>query len=307
MTTTDQTATDPATTDPAAAEPAATVTDPAATATARTGLPLAERALRVRQHIVAMAASPEGAHIGGALSAADILTALYFDVLRVRPEEPEWPGRDYFLLSKGHAAAGLYAVLAERGFLPVEELDTYARSGSRLGGHPLRTVPGVEFPTGSLGHGLALGLGLALAARRDGRDNRAYVLLGDGELQEGSVWEAADSAARLGLDNLTAVVDRNRLQINGSSHRGNLADRWRAFGWRAVEIDGHDLDALSAALREPPAEPGVPTVLLADTVKGRGVPFLENRAKSHYALLSPTLRHRALKALAAASRTEQDR
>ncbi|MEU6810476.1 transketolase [Streptomyces sp. NPDC046831] len=274
----------------------------AAAATDRAARPLAERALRVRQHIVAMTASPEGAHIGGALSAADILTALYFDVLRIRPEEPDWPGRDYFVLSKGHAAAGLYAVLAERGFLPVEELDTYARSGSRLGGHPLRAVPGVEFPTGSLGHGLALGLGLALAARSDGRDNRAYVLLGDGELQEGSVWEAADAAARLGVDNLTAVVDRNRLQINGSSHRDALAGRWRAFGWRAVETDGHDLGALSAALREPPADPGVPTVLLADTVKGRGVPFLENRAKAHYALFSPTLRHRALKALAASGR-----
>ena len=258
--------------------------------------PLADRARAVRRHIVDMAASPEGAHVGGALSAADILTVLYFEVLRLRPEEPDWPGRDYFVLSKGHAAAGLYAVLAERGFLPVAELAEYARTGSRLGGHPLRAVPGVEFPTGSLGHGLALGLGLALAAQRDGRDNRAFVLLGDGELQEGSNWEAADAAARLGLDRLTAVVDGNGLQINGSARRDRFAERWHAFGWHVVPVDGHDLAALGAALAGPhPA--GAPTVVLAETVKGRGVPFLEHRAKGHYAHFSPTLHRRALQAL----------
>lgn len=258
---------------------------------------LADCALRIRRRIVDMAASPEGAHIGGALSAADILTVLYCDVLRLRPDEPDWPGRDHFLLSKGHAAAGLYAALAERGLLPEAEIATYARTGSRLGGHPTRAVPGVEFPTGSLGHGLSLGVGLALAARRDGRDNRTFVLMGDGELQEGSVWEAATSAAFLGLDNLVAVVDRNRLQISGSTeHRTGLAQlpaRWAAFGWETAEVDGHDLAALAVRLRTPPAG-GRPLVVIADTVKGRGVSFLENRKKAHYASLNPRLHRRAL-------------
>lgn len=258
---------------------------------------LAGRALRVRRHIVRMAASAEGSHIGGSLSAADILTVLYCSVLRLRPGEPDWPGRDYFLLSKGHAAAGLYAVLAERGLLDAAELDDYACQGSRLGGHPTRAVPGVEFPTGSLGHGLSLGVGLALAARADGRDNRTFVLLGDGELQEGSVWEAAASAAFLRLDDLVAIVDRNRLQISGSADRRSgldrLAERWASLGWRASEVDGHDVAALTDALAPRHAE-GVPTVVIADTVKGKGVSFLENRKKSHYARLTTASRDRAL-------------
>ncbi|GAA2581447.1 transketolase [Actinomadura fulvescens] len=265
---------------------------------ATTGLvELAASAHRIRRRIIDMAANPEGAHIGGALSSADILAVLYRAVLRVRPEEPRWPGRDHFVLSKGHAAAGLYAALAERGFIAEAELATYARAGGRLGGHPTRAVPGVEFPTGSLGHGLSLGVGLALAARRDGRANRVFVLLGDGELQEGSVWEAAGSAAFLGLDNLVAIVDRNRLQINGGtdarSGTAPLADRWAAFGWRVAEVDGHDLGALRTALTEGPAE-GRPKVVLAETVKGRGVAFLENRDKSHYCVLTPRLHRRAL-------------
>ncbi|TCO55605.1 transketolase [Actinocrispum wychmicini] len=257
-------------------------------------------ASRVRRHIVEMAAGPEGAHVGGALSAADILTVLYFDVMRVRPEQPDWPDRDYFLLSKGHAAVGLYAVLAERGFFPVGELGGYAQAGSRLGGHPTRAVPGVELPTGSLGHGLSLGVGLALAAQRDGRDNRTFVLLGDGELQEGSVWEAAGSAAFLGLDTLTAIVDRNGLQISGSTARRTgldlLATRWAGFGWDVSEVDGHDPSALADVLAERPAD-GKPRVVLADTVKGKGIPFLENRKKGHYVTFTPQARQRALAAL----------
>ncbi len=262
---------------------------------------LRARAGRIRAGIVEMAAGPQGAHAGGALSAADILTALYGAVLRVRPAEPNWPGRDYFILSKGHASAALYATLAEFGFLPRAELSTYARSGSRLAGHPLRRVPGVEFPTGSLGHGLSLGLGLALAALRDGRSNRTFVLLGDGELQEGSVWEAAGSAFALGVGNLTAVVDVNGLQINGSTRRVagavDLAARWAGFGWQVIELDGHDLGALTEALSA--SVPGQPTVLLAHTVKGRGVGFLEGRAKSHYVTFPPAVRDRALAALRA--------
>lgn len=268
-----------------------------------TRLTLVERAARVRRHVVEMAASPQGAHLGGSLSAVDILTALYFSVLRLRPEEPGWPGRDYFVLSKGHCAAALYAVLAERGFLPVAELASYARFGSRLAGHPTRAVPGVEFPTGSLGHGLALGVGLALAAQRDGRDNRTFVLLGDGELQEGSVWEAANAASFLSLGRLVAIVDRNRLQINGGTLRRSglaaLPERWASFGWTVREVDGHAVNALAAVLATggAPGEPERPTVVVAATVKGRGVPFLENRKQSHYARLSPAQRRRALASL----------
>jgi transketolase len=272
--------------------------------------PPAARARRVRQHIVDMAASPAGAHVGGSLSAADILTVLYFTVLRVRPEQPDWPERDYFILSKGHAAPVLYAVLAERGFLPVSELAGYARAGSRLAGHPTRAVPGVEFPTGSLGHGLSLGVGTALAAQRDGRSSRIFVLLGDGELQEGSVWEAAAAAGFLRLDNLVAIVDRNRLQICGStrlrSGLDGLPGRWSSFGWSAREVDGHDHRALTLALRAAPS-PGRPTVIIAETVKGSGLPFLENRKNSHYGVFSPAMRQRALASLAQSANEERSR
>ncbi|QFZ24609.1 transketolase [Saccharothrix syringae] len=262
------------------------------------------RALAVREHVLALGATPIGTHVGGSLSAADILVALYFDVLRVRPDEPRWSGRDHFLLSKGHAGAALYATLAERGFLPTAELAGYGRPGSRLMAHPTLAVPGVEFATGSLGHGLSLGVGLALAARRALRPNRVYVLLGDGELQEGSVWEAAMSAAHFGLDNLTAVVDRNRLQINGSTEDRMalepLTDKWRAFGWNASTVDGHDFAELVPALRSAPGS-GRPTVLIADTVKGRGVRHLEHRKQGHFAKLSQAAYERALAALRAAA------
>lgn len=253
---------------------------------------------RVREHILAIAANPEGAHVGGSLSIADILTVLYFDVMNLRPENPHWEERDYFILSKGHASAALYSVLAEKGFLPTDELDQYARAGSRLAGHPLASVPGVEFPTGSLGHGLSLGAGLALAAKRDHRPNRAFVLLGDGELQEGSVWEAVMAAAQYGLDNLVAIVDRNGLQISGPTEQRMrlepLAERWAAFGWHVRNIDGHDLEQLTRAFTEIPAAKGRPSVLIAHTIKGRGVSFLEGRKKAHYVTLSADLYARAL-------------
>jgi transketolase len=269
---------------------------------------LAQRAARVRRHVVDMAAGPQGAHLGGSLSAADILTALYFSVLRLRPEHPAWPERDYFVLSKGHCAAALYAVLAERGFFPVAELATYARFGSRLAGHPTRAVPGVEFPTGSLGHGLGLGVGLALAARRDERDNRTFVLLGDGELQEGSVWEAVAAGAFLNLGSLLAIVDCNRLQINGGTQQRTglaaLPARWASFGWAVREVDGHAVDEVAGVLAAP-GEADRPSVVIAHTVKGRGVPFLENRKSSHYATLNPAQHRRALAGLAAGDEADR--
>lgn len=258
-------------------------------------------AARIRAHVVDMCAGPEGGHLGGAFSCADVLAALYFSVLNVDPRRPDDPDRDRFLLSKGHAAVGLYATLAERGYFPVEELAGYGRPGSRLMGHPVRAVPGVEMPTGSLGHGLALGCGFALAARYAGRDARSFVLLGDGELQEGSVWEAAIAAASLGLDRLVAVVDRNGLQLTGSTEgiapMEPLADRWRSFGWSVRDVDGHDPDALAEHLGAAPWEPGKPSVLIARTVKGHGLPFLAGRSASHYVTLSPRNHARAVRAL----------
>lgn len=271
---------------------------------------LRERATRVREHVADMCAGPEGGHLGGAYSAADIMTALYFGVMNVDPARPDAPERDRFVLSKGHAALGLYATLAERGFLPVDELAGYGRPGSRLMGHPVRAVPGVEAATGSLGHGLALGCGFALGARLDGRDSRTFVLMGDGELQEGSVWEAATGAASLGLDRLVAVVDRNSLQLTGDTDSiaamEPLADRWRGFGWAVQEADGHDLAALVRALGTAPWEPGRPSVLIARTVKGRGLPFLEGRTACHYVTFSAR-NHAKARAVLGRSRKEDTR
>ena len=255
---------------------------------------------RVREHIVDMCAGPEGGHLGGSLSLVDILTTLYFGVLRVDPADPAAAGRDILLLSKGHGALALYAVLAERGFFPVSELKSFGQPGTRLMGHPVRAVPGVEMPTGALGHGLALGNGFAVA----GRDRRVVVIMGDGELQEGSVWEAAMATSGLRLDNLMAVVDRNGLQLAGETEATvvlePLADRWRAFGWAVREVDGHDPTALAAAFAAP--EPGRPVVVLARTVKGKGLPFVQGRAEVHFARLSERQHTRALAVLRARQR-----
>lgn len=267
---------------------------------------LRQRATRARELILAMGASEHGTHLGGSLSAVDVLTVLYSEILRVRPEEPDWPDRDWFVLSKGHASAALYAVLAGHGYFPPEECGSYARRGSRLAGHPLRRLPGVDFPTGSLGHGLSLAAGTALAARRSGRPNRSFVLLGDGELQEGANWEAIMSAPHLGLENLTAIVDRNGLQITGRTEDcvplEPLAARWTSFGWSCVEVDGHDMAALREVLTDLPRTPGRPTAVIARTVKGSGVPIFEGRKKSHHVRLTPQLHQRALAGLRARTR-----
>jgi transketolase len=262
---------------------------------------LAEHGRRVREHIVDMCAGPEGGHLGGSMSLVEILVTLYFTVLRGDPAGPPAPGRDVLILSKGHGAICLYAVLAERGLLPAAELAGYARPGGRLMGHPVRAVPGVDMPTGSLGHGLALGNGFALSARHSGAPGRCFVVMGDGELQEGSVWEAAMATSSLGLGNLTAVVDRNGLQITGRTEDTiglePLADRWRSFGWSVLDVNGHDPAGLLAAFAAAEAESGRPTVLIARTVKGRGVPFIENRRESHYARLGERQHRRAMTAL----------
>lgn len=260
---------------------------------------------RIREHVVNMCASPEGGHIGGSMSLVEILATLYFRVLDVDPRAPDRPERDILLLSKGHGGIGLYATLCEAGFFPERELADYGRQGSPFMAHPHPEIPGVEMPSGSLGHGLALGVGFSLAARLDGRSRRTFVVMGDGELQEGSVWEAAAVASAQGLDNLVAVVDRNRLQITGETGEvcdlEPLTDRWRAFGWRVFEVDGHDVDALTEALTATP-EPGSPTVVVANTVKAKGLPFVEGQTRSHYARLGERQQRQALAGLRASVR-----
>lgn len=244
----------------------------------------------VRRHVVRMAGGPAGAHAGGSLSCADVLAVLHSDVLT---------GDDRFVLSKGHSAPALYAVLAETGRIDPAELDGYAQPGSRLFGHPPKDLPGVEFATGSLGHGLGLATGLALAERLHGGPGRVFALLGDGELQEGSVWEAVMYAAHARLENLVMVVDRNGRQITGETEDcvalEPLPERFAAFGWCVRDVDGHDIDALTGALTTP--GDGRPVAVVARTVKGRGVPFLEGKTSSHYVTLKPQLVQRALAAL----------
>ena len=248
---------------------------------------LLERARRIRRASLRMVHQARMGHPGGDLSCADILAVLYFHVLRVRPESPRDPNRDRFVLSKGHASAALYATLAERGFFPQEELDTYMRPLSRLNGHPDRNkVPGVEANTGPLGHGLPIAVGMAAAARLDRAAWRTFVLTGDGELQEGSNWEAIMTAGHLHLDNLTTIVDRNRLQQGDATENTvtlePLAERWRAFGWAVVEVDGHDVKALTTVFDDLPAVAGRPTCIIARTNKGRGVSFIEDRVEWHH-------------------------
>lgn len=244
------------------------------------------KAREIRKNIIKMLGEAGSGHPGGSLSAADIVTVLYFHELRIDPNRPDWPGRDRFVLSKGHAAPVLYAALAARGFFPEQELATLRKWGSRLQGHPdMRKVPGVEMSTGSLGQGLAAANGMALASRLDGDAYRVYVLLGDGELDEGMVWEAAMAAAHYKLDNLTAFVDYNGLQIDGPIAEvmspEPVADKWRAFGWHVLEIDGHHLQQIIDALAKAKASKGKPTMIVAKTVKGKGVSFMENQVDWH--------------------------
>jgi len=245
-----------------------------------------ELARRLRVHTLHMTSRAGSSHVGTNFSMAEILSVLYSGVLRVDPRRPDWPERDRLVVSKGHGAAAVYAVLAERGFFPLEELDTFYLNGSRLAGHVTKTVPGVELSTGSLGHGLSVACGMALAAKRDGRPFRAFCLLSDGELDEGSNWEPILFAPQHGLDNLVAIVDYNKIQSLGSVSEvmelEPLADKWRAFRWAVREVDGHDVNALWTALSDLPAQPGRPTVVIAHTVKGKGVSFMEHQLLWHY-------------------------
>jgi transketolase len=248
---------------------------------------LKRQANEIRARSLQMVHKAKVGHPGGDLSSADILATLYLEVLNVSPQNATAPDRDRFLMSKGHSSGALYATLAAAGFLSDADLDLYMAPGSKLNGHPDRNkIPGVEANTGPLGHGLPIATGCALAAKIAKAAWRTFVLTGDGELQEGSNWEAAMSAAQFCLDNLTVIVDRNRFQQGAGTEETirlePLADKWRAFGWSVVEVDGHDHAALRRCFKDLPLEPGKPACVIANTRKGRGVSFMENRADWHH-------------------------
>lgn len=264
---------------------------------------LAAKSFALRRDILDLVYRAKTGHIGGDFSVVDILTALYYSQMNVTPDNFHTPGHDRFLLSKGHSVEALYAVLADRGFFPKEELESVSRFGSPYIGHPTCKVAGVEMCSGSLGHGLSVGAGMALAARMDGADWRVFVVMGDGELAEGSVWEGAMLAGHYKLDSLIAIVDRNGLQISGPtedvmSHE-NLRERWAAFGWQVLEVDGNDLNALDAVIAEAKEPQGSPTVIIARTVKGCGVSFMENKAEWHHRVPTPEEYQQAVAELSA--------
>jgi len=248
---------------------------------------LDERSLRLRRMVIDALAGGGRGHIGSSMSLIEILRVLYDDVLRCRADEPRWEGRDRFILSKGHGCLGQYVLLADKGFFPEAELKKFCRHDSFLGGHPeAGKVPGVEASTGALGHGLSIGLGMALAARIAKRDSRIFVVMGDGEINEGSVWEAAMSAGKHGLDNLVAIVDYNKLQSYGRTDDVQplepLAAKWEAFGFATAEVDGHDVNALQDIFAQIPRASGKPTAIIAHTVKGKGIPFAEGDPAWHH-------------------------
>jgi transketolase len=261
---------------------------------------VAAEARLIRRRVLTTIGKAGMGHVGGDLSVADILATLFFAALRIDPRAPTAPDRDRFILSKGHCAAALYATLAGRGFLAEETLQSFMRDGALLNGHPNRKIPGVEANTGPLGHGLPIAVGSSVAAKLSRADWRVFVVLGDGELQEGSNWEAAMCAAHYGLDNLTAIVDRNRLQQGARTEDTNrlepLAEKWRAFGWETVECDGHDPAALYEALTFP--RDGRPRSIIAHTIKGKGVSFIEDRVEWHHKAPTPAQIEAALTELA---------
>jgi transketolase len=249
--------------------------------------PLDERSRYLRRLAVRTLDKGERGHIGSTMSLIEILRVLYDDVLRFRADQPDWRERDRMILSKGHGCIALYVLLADKGYFPIATLDSFCHRDSILGGHPEASkIPGVEASTGALGHGLSIGVGMALAARMSRRDSRVFVVMGDGEINEGSVWEAALCAGKHRLANLTAIIDYNKIQSAGPTREIQdlepLADKWRAFGFAPVEVDGHDVAALRQVLLATPAQPERPTAIICHTVKGKGIPFAENDPNWHH-------------------------
>lgn len=243
----------------------------------------------LRKNVVDMIVEGKGGHIGGDMSVMDILVELYFDQMNISPENQNDPNRDRFVMSKGHAVEALYAVLAAKGFFPIEKvIAEFSKFGSPFIGHPNNKLPGIEMNSGSLGHGLPVAVGMALAGKKDHKDYRVYTVMGDGELAEGSIWEAAMAAHQFQLDNLCAVVDRNRLQISGNTEdvmkQDSQEERWAAFGWNVISVDGNNIEALDAAYTAAKHHKGKPTVIIANTTKGYGSPLMENKAGWHHHL-----------------------
>lgn len=244
-------------------------------------------AWKIRRHGIEMTHISQGSHIGSILSVADIIAVLYNDIAIINPQNPKMPERDRIILSKGHAGAAIYAALAEKGFFDVEELKTHYANGSRLSGHVShKGVPGIELSTGSLGHGLSVAAGMAYAAQKDGKQHKIYVICGDGECDEGAIWEAALVAHHYKLDNLIAIIDNNKMQsLDFCENTISLlpfADKWRSFGWNVIDIDGHDHHALKEAFYKAKSFKGKPTVIIANTIKGKGISFMENNILWHY-------------------------
>jgi len=259
-------------------------------------------AKEIRLNIINMVSEAAHGHPGGSLSCVDILTILYFSKMNIKPEDPEWEDRDRFVLSKGHAAPALYATLAKKGYFSENLLSTLDKLGSILQGHPdMKSTPGLDMTTGSLGQGLSAANGMALAGKLDKKGYRVYVILGDGELQEGQIWEAAMTAAHYKLDNLTVILDFNGLQIDGPNREVKniepVADKFKAFGWHVIEIDGHDFDQIDRAIEEAKATKGRPTLIIAHTIKGKGVSFMENQVGWHTGIINGKLRKRAIEEL----------
>lgn len=247
---------------------------------------LEKMAVIIRCDIIDMICTAAAGHPGGSLSATDVVTALYFRVMRIDPQNPEWPDRDRFILSKGHACPVWYAALAERGYFDKSHLKTLRQMDSILQGHPdMRKTPGIDMTTGSLGHGLSAGLGMALSARLQQKDFHVFVVIGDGESQEGSIWEASMAAPNFKLDNLTAILDYNHLQndysVDDIMPIHPVVDKWQAFGWHVIDIDGHDMAQVVQALEEAKSHQGTPTIIVANTVKGKGVSYMENVCEWH--------------------------
>jgi transketolase len=247
---------------------------------------LKRKATEIRMDLLTMIYEAGTGHTGGSLSNTDILTVLYYHIMNVDPNNPKWAERDRYVQSKGHSVESYWAILADKGFFPKEELKTFSQFGTRLIGHPNNKVPGVEMNTGALGHGLPISVGMALAAKMDGKSYNVYTLMGDGEQAEGSVWEGAMAAAQYKLNNLIAIVDRNRLQITGNTEDvmslEPFGEKWRAFGWDVVEVDGNNIEELVKVLEQTPRVSGKPTLIVANTVKGKGISFAENVAKWHH-------------------------
>jgi transketolase len=246
---------------------------------------LKKKAIDIRRDILKMLTEAKSGHTGGSLSEVEILVSLYYYKMKVDPKRPEWALRDRFILSKGHGCPALYAVLADLGFFPKEDLMTLRKAGSRLQGHPQLGLPGLEVSSGSLGQGLSIANGIALGLRLDGKASRVYCLIGDGESNEGQIWEAAMTASHYNLDNVCAIMDRNRFQIDGLccdvKELPQMKKRWESFGWHAIETDGHDVEKMMDALDEAEKVKNAPTIIIADTVKGKGVSFIEHNNEFH--------------------------